>query len=55
MQHDVVPLPKSVHGERIAANAEVFDFELTDDEMKSLDEMSATGFSGYYPEDAPAG
>lgn len=55
MQHDVVPLPKSVHDERIAANADVFDFELTDDEMNELDGMPKTGFSGYHPEDAPAG
>ena len=55
MQHDVVPLPKSVHDERIATNADVFDFELTDAEMNELDEMPKTGFSGYHPEDAPAG
>lgn len=55
MQHGFVPLPKSVHNERIAANADVFDFELTEEEMKALDEMPATGFSGFHPEDAPAG
>jgi hypothetical protein len=32
-----VPLPKSVTHLRIEENAEVFDFELSSDDMKSLD------------------
>ncbi len=55
MQHGHLPLPKSVHAERIAANAEVFDFALTDEEMAALDAMPETGFSGFHPKDAPAG
>ena len=55
MQHGVVPLPKSVHRDRIASNAQVFDFALTDAEMASLDSMPVTGYSGYHPSDAPAG
>ncbi|MBP2058916.1 diketogulonate reductase-like aldo/keto reductase [Lactobacillus colini] len=37
LQHNFLPLPKSVHPEYIKANADVFDFELTSDEMKQLD------------------
>lgn len=37
LQHGFLPLPKSVHPEYIKANAEVFDFELSDAEMKQLD------------------
>lgn len=37
LQHEFLPLPKSVHPEYIKANAEVFDFELSDVEMKQLD------------------
>ena len=55
MQHGVVPLPKSVHPDRIAANAQVFDFALSDGEMKALGAMPQTGYSGYHPDDAPAG
>ena len=55
MQHGVVPLPKSVHPDRIAANAQVFDFALADGEMEALDAMPQTGYSGYHPDDAPAG
>lgn len=54
LQCDVLPLPKSVTPERIAQNAQVFDFEIDDDDIKTMLEMPILGFSGYYPEDAPA-
>lgn len=50
----VVPLPKSVHAERLAANADVFDFLLTAEELAALNAMPETGYSGYNPNDAPA-
>ncbi len=37
LQHGVTTIPKSVHRDRIAENAEVFDFELTDEEMLVID------------------
>lgn len=36
IQQGAVTIPKSVHRERIQANVEVFDFELTPDEMATL-------------------
>lgn len=36
LQHQVVCLPKSIQSERIAANAAVFDFELSNEEMAQL-------------------
>lgn len=54
LQNDVLPLPKSVTPSRIAENARVFDFELAEDDVKTLMEMPMLGFSGYYPEEAPA-
>jgi methylglyoxal/glyoxal reductase len=37
LQHGVVEIPKSVHRERIRENAQVFDFELSTEEMRRLD------------------
>jgi diketogulonate reductase-like aldo/keto reductase len=37
LEHGVVTIPKSVHRERIAENAALFDFALTADEVKAID------------------
>ncbi len=39
LEHGVVPLPKSVHRERIEENFRVFDFSLTPEEMARLDAL----------------
>ena len=39
MELGVIPLPKSVHAERLAANADVFDFSFTEDELAALNAM----------------
>jgi diketogulonate reductase-like aldo/keto reductase len=36
LQQGYVTIPKSVHADRIAQNADVFDFDLSDDEMATL-------------------
>ena len=54
LQCDVLPLPKSTKPERIAANADVFDFSITDEDMKAIAALPRLGFSGFLPEDAPA-
>jgi diketogulonate reductase-like aldo/keto reductase len=36
-------IPKSTHRERIEENARIFDFELTDDDLRTLDELDRTG------------
>lgn len=40
-QKEIIPLPKSVHTERIAENFDIFDFMLTPDEMKRIDALDA--------------
>ncbi|WP_125588029.1 aldo/keto reductase [Companilactobacillus jidongensis] len=35
-QDDVIVFPKSVHASRIKSNLDIFDFELTNDEMKQI-------------------
>jgi diketogulonate reductase-like aldo/keto reductase len=37
LQKGIVVIPKSVHDERVVENANVFDFELTPEEMKEID------------------
>jgi diketogulonate reductase-like aldo/keto reductase len=54
LQSDVLPLAKSVTPSRIAQNADVFDFEISADDMNTLMAMPSLGFSGFSPEDAPA-
>jgi diketogulonate reductase-like aldo/keto reductase len=39
LQHGVVVIPKSTNSERIAANFDVLDFELTDEEMAAIDDL----------------
>jgi diketogulonate reductase-like aldo/keto reductase len=39
LQKDWVPLPKSDTPSRIAENAEVYDFELSKEEMATLDSL----------------
>ncbi len=54
LQLGILPLPKSTNPERMKTNAEVFDFTISDDDMKELMQLPLMGFSGYSPEDAPA-
>jgi len=43
VQRELVVLPKSTHRERIAQNAEVFDFTLSEEDMSALDALDTTG------------
>ena len=43
MQHGILPLPKTVNPDRMAENADVFDFELTAEEMRTIDELKNLG------------
>ncbi|CAI2184740.1 8338_t:CDS:2, partial [Funneliformis geosporum] len=41
-QHDAIVIPKSITPERISQNANIFHFELTEQDMESLDSLSET-------------
>ena len=43
LQRETIVLPKSTHQERIEANAQIFDFSLSDDDMATLDALDTTG------------
>lgn len=43
LQHGFLPLPKSVHADYIQANTDIFDFEIDETDMKTID-----GFRGAF-------
>lgn len=50
LQNGFIPLPKSVTPERIIQNFEVFDFEISKDDMDIIDNMPYCGGSGLHPD-----
>jgi diketogulonate reductase-like aldo/keto reductase len=46
VQRGIPVIPKSTHRERIEANARIFDFELSDEDMAELDALDRTGGTG---------
>jgi diketogulonate reductase-like aldo/keto reductase len=50
LQSDLIVIPKSVHDERIKENFDVFDFELSSDEMKTIDSLNKNERQGPNPD-----
>lgn len=50
LQHDIVTLTKSVTPERIKSNLQVFDFEISDDDMNFINSITTCEGSGNDPE-----
>ncbi|KAI0373477.1 Aldo/keto reductase [Pilatotrama ljubarskyi] len=55
LQHGFVPLPKSARPERVESNAQVFDFEISPEDMAKLDRLDKgkEGAVTWNPVDAP--
>ena len=51
LQHGALPLPKSVHPDRIAANAAVFDFTIPAQDMEAIDALVNLGGQCARPDD----
>lgn len=51
LQNGTLPLPKSVTPERIVANAQVFDFNISQEDMNTINAMPYFGGSGAHPDE----
>ncbi len=49
-QHETVPLPKSTTPSRIKENSMIFDFEITENDMKNINSLQNFGGSGWDPD-----
>ena len=53
IQHDVIVIPKSTSTKRIEENINLFDFELSIEEMELINNLPKMGFSGELPNNWP--
>ena len=51
LQHNILPLPKSVTPSRILENSQVFDFKISEDDMKTIDNIPCCGGQCANPDD----
>lgn len=51
LQHGFLPLPKSVTESRIKENSEVFDFELSKEDMETIDQLRGTAGLALNPDE----
>lgn len=49
LQHETLPLPKTVSPARIRENADIFDFVISGEDMAALDAVSSVGRLGPHP------
>ncbi|SDJ41750.1 aldo/keto reductase [Salimicrobium halophilum] len=53
LQHGIITIPKSTKRQRQKENAEVFDFELSPEDMNEVDEMNRDERLSKHPDDFP--
>lgn len=53
LQNDTLPLPKSVTLSRMQENADIFDFEISDTDMQTINQLPYIGGSGLNPDSVP--
>ncbi|QHS21547.1 aldo/keto reductase [Virgibacillus sp. MSP4-1] len=52
-QHEIVIIPKSTKPHRQKENADLFDFELSEEDMKNIDELNQDKRTGKHPDEFP--
>ncbi len=50
VQNEIVPLPKAAGRERMRENMNLFDFEISDEDMKRINTIPQVGWSGEHPD-----
>ena len=50
LQKGIVTIPKSVHLDRIKSNAEIFDFELSEEDINRIDKLDKNERFGSHPD-----
>ena len=53
LQHHLVVIPKSANPSRIRENADVFDFEITNEDMRTMDDFNENLRTCWDPTNAP--
>ena len=51
LQKGVITIPKSVHRDRIFENADVFDFEISKEDIRRIDSLDREERTGAHPDD----
>lgn len=53
IQNGFLPLPKSSSKERMLENADIFDFEITSEDLEAMKTLEVFGMTGHHPDSAP--
>ena len=50
LQNGIIPLPKTMSEKRMKENLDIFDFEISKEDMEVLNTMEKCGASGLHPD-----
>ncbi len=53
IQHGFLPLPKSSSKERMLENMDIFNFEITPEDLEEMKALEVFGITGPHPDSAP--